>query len=349
MIDGRAVSPWPGVMAFRNPFCRKKTGFFESAWISLSVVTVLLAASGARPARGEDAPRAAEARALGFLAREVPRWSRENRCFSCHNNGDAARALFAASKGRLPVPPEALADTIAFLARPERWERNGVDAAFSDKRLARLQFAVALASGIDAGVISDRSAMVRAARGFAKDQSEDGSWSIDDAALVGSPATYGRTLATALARRTLAATDLEQFAGPIAKADRWLRDQPLRSVLDASSTLLVFAAEGPADSEMRQGSLELLRKAQSHDGGWGPYVNSQPEVFDTALALLALARWPDRKEVEPLMRRGRAYLIANQAEDGSWPETTRPSGGESYAQRLSTTGWATLALLATEN
>jgi hypothetical protein len=40
-------------------------------------------------------------------------------------------------------------------------------------------------------------------------------------------------------------------------------------------------------------------------------------------------------------------LLARQATDGSWPATTRPPGVESYAQQLSTTGWATLALLAT--
>ncbi|MEX0713581.1 MAG: hypothetical protein WD278_14585 [Pirellulales bacterium] len=38
-----------------------------------------------------------------------------------------------------------------------------------------------------------------------------------------------------------------------------------------------------------------------------------------------------------------------QLEDGSWPETTRPAGGQSYAQRISTTAWATIALLATAN
>jgi hypothetical protein len=34
-----------------------------------------------------------------------------------------------------------------------------------------------------------------------------------------------------------------------------------------------------------------------------------------------------------------------QMSDGSWPETTRPSNQESYAQRISTTGWALLALM----
>ena len=34
-----------------------------------------------------------EARAVAFLVREVPSWSVENKCYSCHNNGDAARAI----------------------------------------------------------------------------------------------------------------------------------------------------------------------------------------------------------------------------------------------------------------
>jgi len=63
--------------------------------------------------------------------------------------------------------------------------------------------------------------------------------------------------------------------------------------------------------------------------------------------MLALDRWPEKLGAEPLMLRGRAYLVSIQNEDGSWTETTRPPGGESYAQRISTTGWAALALLAT--
>src|SRR5947209_10191043 len=85
-----------------------------------------------------------EGRALEFLSREVPRWSRENHCFSCHNNGDAARALLAARKKGATIPEPALAETLGFLSRPDRWDKNGVDAPFSDKRLARLQFANAL-------------------------------------------------------------------------------------------------------------------------------------------------------------------------------------------------------------
>ena len=63
--------------------------------------------------------------------------------------------------------------------------------------------------------------------------------------------------------------------------------------------------------------------------------------------LLALEPLRKEKEVAAMLKRGRAYLLAVQEEDGSWPETTRPAGSVSYAQRISTSGWATLALLAT--
>ena len=99
----------------------------------------------------------------------------------------------------------------------------------------------------------------------------------------------------------------------------------------------------------RRQALNLLRTAQTSDGGWGAYAKSPPEVFDTAMALLALAEVSRESGVADMIRRGRVFIVSQQQPDGSWVETTRPSGGESYAQRLSTTGWATLALLTTSN
>ncbi len=75
----------------------------------------------------------------------------------------------------------------------------------------------------------------------------------------------------------------------------------------------------------RKRSLELLRRGQSNDGGWGPLVHSPPEPFDTALALLALAKCDQSPEVNGMIARGRAFLIAQQQKDGGWIETTRPA------------------------
>jgi hypothetical protein len=117
---------------------------------------------------------------------------------------------------------------------------------------------------------------------------------------------------------------------------------------DASIALLAFAGRtDPAAAPLLRRALDRLRDGQSSDGGWGPFADAPPEPFDTALALLALTRLDPTPETRTMIHRGRAWLIAAQADDGSWPETTRPAGAESYAQRVSTAGWATLALLAT--
>jgi hypothetical protein len=290
----------------------------------------------------------AESRAVAYLVREVPRWSRENKCYSCHNNGDAARALFAARQRGFEVPDSALRDTIDWLTKPDGWEHNGGEGEFSDKRLARIQFAAALRTAVETGVVKDRRSLAQAAQLVARDQDDDGAWSCDASGNAGSPVTYGRVLATMQARDTLRAADSDAFRSQIERADGWLRRVEPRNVVDAAAVLWAGQAdESTFAVTQRQTALSLVQKGQSTDGGWGPYVSAPPEPFDTAIVLLALARWSDQKDIQAMIERGRAFLTASQLPDGSWPETTRPAGAVSYAQRLSTTGWATLALLET--
>lgn len=308
------------------------------------VLSIILAQAGALTAGETASP---EDRAWSFLGREVPRWSAKNKCYSCHNNGDAARALYAAIRLGYSVPATATADTTRWLSDPDKWEQNGGDGKYSDKGLARIQFAAALAEATAAKQIGDRRALRRAAQLIARDQQPEGYWKTDADAGVGSPATYGSVLATVMARQILEKADADAYRQPIARANRWLRERHERSVLDAAAIVIAFA-DDPSDGQRRR-CLELIRRGQSKDGGWGPYSNSASEPFDTAVVLLAMAAAKDSAETRALIRKGRAYLVATQKKDGSWQETTRPAGADSYAQRISTTGWATLALLATGN
>jgi hypothetical protein len=290
----------------------------------------------------------AERRALVYLAREVPLWSANNKCYSCHNNGDAARALCVAVRLSHHVPAQALADTTRWLGSPEQWDKNAGNEAASDKGLARIQFAAALVEVLDAGLLKDRTPLARAADLVADYQQKDGSWKTDAQGTVGSPTTYGTCLATHLARRILQRAGAPRFRTAIASADQWLRKVRVANVLDAAAVLLALeGSDDPDACTQRRHCLDLVRKGQASDGGWGPYVTSPPEPFDTAVVLLALVKFKGQAEYQPLLRRGRAFLLATQQPAGNWVETTRPPGAESYAQRLSTTGWATLALLAT--
>src|SRR5262249_35575089 len=156
----------------------------------------------------------------------------------------------------------------------------------------------------------------------AKGQRENGAWQAQFGADVGSPVTYGTCLATVQARSILLKADARKYQTAIAKADDWLSKAPVARVLDAAEVLLWLTdaeAKAKADqratgfipADRRRECLKTIRKGRSKDGGWGPYVNSPPEAFDTAVVLLALSRQPDDKELKEMLKRGRAYLIAN--------------------------------------
>ena len=224
---------------------------------------------------------------MAFLASEVPRWKAENDCYSCHNNGDAARALIAAAALGFSAGG-AMDDTLDWLRRPLNWDRNKTEGGIDDKPLARIQFAGALRLAV-AGGHASRAALGEAAEVVAADQNADGSWQLDTSQSIGSPATYGSTLATAMARRTLAASELEHLKPALARADDWLRSAKVESVVDAAAVLLGLEHAGDARARaQRERALATLRAGQGADGGWGPYVTVGPQVFDTALAILAL-------------------------------------------------------------
>ena len=278
--------------------------------------------------------------AIDFLGREVPRWQRENHCFSCHNNGDGARALLLAKMRGYALPPDALADTLEWLRKPAAWDVAHSNPGFSDRKLARIQFSAALAEAVQDGAGQARDDLARAAELMLPLQGSDGAWKIDTGGVTGAPATYGSALATYMARRTLETADQTRFEAAIAKTNRWLREATPSNVLDRAAILLALP-----DTAAKH--LRPLLAAQNSDGGWGPQPHAPSEAFDTALALVALHGVADAARTVAIAR-GRAFLAKFQLNDGSWPETTRPSGFVSYAERISTAGWAAYALLSTD-
>ncbi len=295
---------------------------------------------------GESQRSTPLARAVDWLSRQSELWPREHRCYSCHDSGDAARAILA-SGPRAPQVQDRVKSTFDFLLHPSRWDENGPKGPFSDKRLARLSFSFALATAVETRAVEGKSALVEAATALVSLQDPDGSWSLEGVEDVGSPATPGRPLATLLARDTLTAADPGRFQQAITRANDYLANHPVVTIVDAAVTLMAESGAAPRSTDRTRAALTLIREGRSEDGGWGPRRQSPPETFDTALVLLGLSRLPGDEAIRPLVAGARSYLIARQGSDGSWDETTRPTGGVSHAQRVSTTAWAVLALKAT--
>ncbi len=301
-------------------------------------------------ANGRPAPQKADPTALAvqYLSREVPSWSRDNGCFSCHNNGDGARALYLAKSMSFSVPDSSLRDTTEWLKKPEAWDNNKGDAGFSDKRLARIEFAGALVAAFDAGIITDKAVVQSAVESLLVSQDAGGAWTVDTESIVAAPARYGPVLATYMARQVLQRGAESSVSAAIERADGFLLHAPIANVMNAAAIVMAFAKATRAEETARATeALDFITGAQASDGGWGPYPKSPTEVFDTAIAVLALADVKDRAGIGERIRRGREYLISMQLPDGGWIETTRPAGGRSYAEHISTCGWATTALLIT--
>ena len=237
-----------------------------------------------------------EEKAVAFLSREVPRWSRQKHCFSCHNNGDAAPALLHAAARGLKVPDAALADTTRWLQKPESWEHNGGEGPFSDKRLARLAFTAALATAVSTGRVSEREAVVKAARALALDQAADGSWPLEGEDATSAPATYGRPLATLLARQSLATADAAGFRLAIDRADGWLKKLNTRNATEASVILLAFSvpARPPAgDSPLPALWIcSLASRRPTAAGAWTPSRLPSPSIRRSRC-------WPSRSASQP--------------------------------------------------
>ncbi len=253
--------------------------------------------------------------AVAYLEREVPKWKRANGCYSCHNNGDGLRALLAARRAGAAVDGKVLEESLQALREPEAWE---------PKPLARLQFAAAVREAVKAGLL-DRALLGKAAQAVAGDQRPDGHWQVEEELAAGSPVTYGPVLATFLAGQVLETAGRDQYGSRLEKATQWLQARKSQHIFETAVMALVL--HRPEDSQ-------ALIAAQAKDGSWGG------EAFDTAMARLALG------PAHPASERARDWLMKTQWSGGGWAATTRPAGGDSYAQHISTTAWVLLSLVS---
>ena len=95
--------------------------------------------------------------------------------------------------------------------------------------------------------------------------------------------------------------------------------------------------------------IDQLLSRQNKDGGWGQLPDAASDAYATGQALYVLSLAgvkPDRAAI----RRGVAFLVATQKEDGSWPMKSRSHpGAEPMKNPVPITyfgsAWATLGLM----
>jgi N-acyl-D-amino-acid deacylase len=192
---------------------------------------------------------------------------------------------------------------------------------------------------------------------IAASQMADGSWYLVSGIQSRPPAEDGFITRTALCVRSLKAFGppgrAAEMNARIAKARQWLLAATPVTAEERNMRLLGLYWAG-ADAATLKPLAAAIAAAQQGDGGWRQIDALRSDAYATGQSLYALAK-AGMSASDPVYAKGVAYLLATQAENGSWRVTSRspkfqayfnsgfPYAGDQWISAWAT-GWATMAL-----
>jgi len=317
-----------------------------------------LALCGKAAAADEPAPAAkgvenAIHRGLDFLAKDAIAWRDKHNCVSCHHAAYIVWTFREAKERGHSIDEPLLAELTKWIAeagdgktsqkRPEEAPR-----AFNPKAVI---FALALGTDPQPDDAS-QAGLKRFFQTIQEDQIEDGSWVTWPETR---PPIFGPSNDTATA---LAALALAPRGGSVddaalatrAKAVQWLTSTPTDDDPQSLAVRVILWQRLARPIAEVEPLVRRIRERQNADGGWSQSKEMPSDGWATGQTLYALAlagAAPD----DPAVRRGQAFLVATQRDDGSWAMTSRPTkpGGPGSKSLIPITGagsaWAVLGLV----
>ena len=313
--------------------------------------------AGTSPTR-ERARKAAE-QGLAFLVTDAAKWREERTCATCHHGTMTVWALSEAKARGYEVAAGELAELA-------RWTKDRLLARIDQPRDPRpgwkmvstpaLYLAVMAVAVPGQGAVS-ADELKRIAGHLVRHQEADGSWAWSSAPAQNRPPPVFESdeVATRWAYLALGPpVPAEAAAKSEARAAReraaaWLAKAESSDTTQAAALRLLVAAKSGGSAEALRPEVERFVGRQNPDGGWGQLKGAPSDAYATGQALYVLGLagvTADRPEV----RRGVAFLVATQTEDGSWPMTPRAHPGARPSKNLAPityfgSAWATLGLL----
>jgi ankyrin repeat protein len=309
-----------------------------------------IAPLAAAPSAG--ASHGALARSLVLLQKSAATSFQEGGCISCHAGNIVSAAVASARRKGLAVDEDAAAEILRATRLQFTAASDGLLERSDPPASEVLSFALfALAEqGTKPDLTID--AMVH---NFAAQQLGDGSWKYRG--ILRPPTSDSIFSNTALAIRVL-----KEFAPParksefderIARAVRALSAAEPVTTEDAVMQLLGLAWAGTDSAKLREVQMNVIA-LQRADGGWPQTPLLASDAYATGTALHALYE-SGMATNSPAYRKGVAFLLKTQAEDGSWHVVSRapkfqpyfeggfPYGHDQWISQWAT-GWAAIAL-----
>jgi hypothetical protein len=323
---------------------------------------LIIATTSSLPAMGRaDAPRdglrAAIERAIPLLERAAAGSADQRDCFTCHNQGLPILALSEARRRGFAIDAanyqRQLEHTFAFLDQNRQRFLDGKGTG------GKADTAGSALWALSAGEWPPDATTAAACQFLLQWQDGDDHWTCSSDR---PPSEASNFTTTFVGIRGLQAFGTDEQAERIAGRVQSSRDWLIRT-LPQDNEDRVFRLWGlklvDADPDVLSSAAAELIGQQQQDGGWCQLDGADSDAYATATALVALHETGSLPTTAAVYQRGVEYLLQIQQEDGSWHVVSRSDPFQSYYesgfphgedQFISTaaTGWAVLALLATQ-
>jgi hypothetical protein len=321
-------------------------------------VSLLLGANGAQAA---PQGRKAVERGLVFLQQDAATWRKEKQCSTCHHGTMTVWALSEAKSQGYDVAAETLADAVKWtkdrlleridLPRDKRpgWSMVNTPALYLS--------AMALSVPRQEAVSADE--LKRIAGHLVRHQETDGSWAWSSAPAKNRPPPVFESdevatlLAVAALRQQMPIDPKEKSEVRDAreKGAAWLAKAKPSDTTQAALLRLFVKARAGEPAKALESEVEWILSRQNKDGGWGQIKDATSDAYATGQALYVLSLIGVKRDQQAL-RRGVAFLVNTQQEDGSWPMAGRAHEGATPSKNLVPityfgSAWATLGLMRT--
>jgi hypothetical protein len=323
--------------------------------IALVFVGAQLLAAGAFRVQQPGAAQAPSAiaaveRSLPLVQAASVDFVKASGCVSCHHNTLTVLTL-AMARGRNIRVDEDLAFEQQELITEyvARWgSPPPVDAPRDAATLANILLGLSI-DGYASDAATDAMAQL-----LAKQQGDDGAWRVPARRFVGDGEDVALT-ATSIRALQVYAPEMERGAYDeiIERASAWLAAATPGSTEGRAFRLLGLGWAHAAAERLREAAADLAG-TQSSDGGWSQLPDTPSDPYATGQALLALLESETVQAGDPVVGRGRAFLLRTQRVDGSWFLKARPplpphvdTGypiGRDEVSSMAATNWATAAL-----
>ena len=299
--------------------------------------------------------REAITRILPLLQKSDSIFLKKSGCVSCHNNTLTAMSVAAIRKRGLPVDEQTAASQLKKIgAFIESWRERalqGVGIPGDSDTVSYILLGLA-AENYPPDIATD--AMARFVKG---QQFPNGVWRVFAHR---PPIESSEIQVTAVSMRSLQLyapkSKRDEYQSAVSRAADWLIKAQPQTNEDLVFQLLglKWAGMNAKHPIIRKGARALLSRQRS-DGGWSQLPSLESDAYATGQALVALHEAGALRSNDPAFKRGVAFLLKTQLEDGSWFVKSRsmpfqpffesgfPHGHDQWIS-MASSNWATTAL-----